>query len=504
MEEERLARMAAKKRPFDQNENGSTFNSDTISKKQKITPEAPLRDLTTPSYTSKNDVPPSETIKYPRGTILRTYARHHTRKRDITIEEILQKEYLNTAIISSFTFNLEWLFGKLNTRRTKLILCMSAKGEEERKQWSREAAEVGRGAIKVVFPPLEGEASIMHSKLMILRYDHSLRIVVTSANVELYDHGESGVMENSVFLIDLPQLAEDKTQKLDDLTFFGKELHYFMKRCTFDDKVLDVLLKYDFTATKDIAFVYSAGGASFETDRDRTGFNALARAIRALNLTPPPGSKLFINYISASLGALSDAFLSNFHLAASGKTNSSAPTRVTKSNHGPSSKIRDSVRVLFPSKATVNTSTGGPDNAGTICFGYSSFNANTFPKQILRDYISVRKGMLSHAKTIVAYTAGAKDPSKNIAWAYVGSANFTESAWGKLLKDRVKGEMKLVCRNWECGVVMPVPVPDGHEMKDENAVKLFEPVLDIPCEFPGREYVNEGDPWFFMSKNRWN
>jgi hypothetical protein len=381
---------------------------------------------------------------------------------------------------------------------------MSAKGEEERGQWSREAQEVGRGSIKVVFPPLEGEATLMHSKLMLLRYDHSLRIVVTSANVELYDWGESGVMENSVFIIDLPELEEDKKVTVGVLTNFAKELRHFLKRSRVPDSILDGLLKLDFSQTKDIAFVYSAGGASFGSDLQRTGFNSLAQAITSLGLAPPKGAKLHIKYITASLGALSDAFLNCIYKTASGITNTAEPTRITKSSAPVSSKVRDYVRVLFPSEETVNASTGGPDNAGTICFNEKSYNADTFPKEVLRDYVSRRRGMLSHAKTILAYTTGAEAPSKNVAWALVGSANFTESAWGKLVKDRARKEMKLVCRNWECGVIVPVLVPDNHEMKEETLSELFEPVLDIPCEMPGKEYIEDEDPWFFMSKSRWN
>jgi hypothetical protein len=511
MEQERLSRLAQRKRKMDDKETEIENPAQLFSKRAKV----PIRTSTLPSRPvssshqsflsgGNSSAKPIPTIKYPKGAILRTYSRHHPRQQDITIEEVLQKDHLKTALVSSYTFNLEWFFKKLNTKTIKLILVMSAKGEEERGQWSREALEVGRGSIRVVFPPLEGQAPLMHSKLMLLRYDHSLRIVVTSANVELYDWGESGVMENSVFIIDLPELENDEKVAVGELTYFAKELRRFLNRSNVPDTILDGLLKFDFSKTKDIAFVYSAGGASFGSDRQRTGFNSLAQAVAFLGLAPPKGAKLHLNCITASLGSLSDAFLNCIYKAASGKTNTLEPTRVTKSSTPVSSKVRDYVRVLFPSEETVNASTGGPDNAGTVCFHAESYNADTFPKGVLRDYVSIRRGMLSHAKTILAYTTGAEAPSKNVAWVLVGSANLTESAWGRLVKDRARKEMKLVCRHWECGVIVPVPVPDGHEMREENMRELFKPVLDIPCEIPGKEYVEDGDPWFFTDKSRWN
>jgi len=242
-----------------------------------------------------------------------------------------------------------------------------------------------------------------------------------------------------------------------------------------------------------------SGGSNFGLDLQRTGFNSLARSIKNLNLVPPTGSKLHLAYITASLGALSDGLLTSIYSAASGKINSSAPTRATKATGPVSKNARETVTVLFPSLSTVNTSTGGPDNAGTICLAKKSYDQETWPREILRDYVSTRHGMLSHAKTILAHTTGAKEPDKNVAWVFVGSSNFTESAWGKVVKDRAKGQMKLVCRNWECGIIMPVLAPEDCILDTENPRAVFEPVLDIPCEFPGKKYEDEDEPWFFMN-----
>lgn len=41
-------------------------------------------------------------------------------------------------------------------------------------------------------------------------------------------------------------------------------------------------------------------------------------------------------------------------------------------------------------------------------------------------------------------------------WTYIGSANLSESAWGRLVKDRETKQPRLNCRNWECGVLVPI------------------------------------------------
>ncbi len=50
------------------------------------------------------------------------------------------------------------------------------------------------------------------------------------------------------------------------------------------------------------------------------------------------------------------------------------------------------------------------------------WNAATFPRPLLRDAKSTRAGMLIHSK--IMYARGDKG-----AFAYVGSANLSESAW---------------------------------------------------------------------------
>ena len=80
------------------------------------------------------------------------------------------------------------------------------------------------------------------------------------------------------------------------------------------------------------------------------------------------------------------------------------------------------------------------------------------------------------------------------SWAYVGSANCSESAWGKLIKDRTTKSPKLNCRNWECGVIVPAnPANNGQGMK------AFEGVVPVPFQYPGERYEGR-QPWYFTEQ----
>lgn len=54
--------------------------------------------------------------------------------------------------------------------------------------------------------------------------------------------------------------------------------------------------------------------------------------------------------------------------------------------------------VYFPSRRTVQESIGGRAGAGTICFNRQSYSGRQFPRDIMRDNINQRSGILMHSK----------------------------------------------------------------------------------------------------------
>lgn len=99
----------------------------------------------------------------------------------------------------------------------------------------------------------------MHSKLQLLKYPRYIRIVVPTGNFVPYDWGETGVMENTVFLIDLP-LKEDvgiTGSEPDKPTLFEEELCYFLRAQGLQESLVKTLSKYDFSATSRYGFVHS-------------------------------------------------------------------------------------------------------------------------------------------------------------------------------------------------------------------------------------------------------
>lgn len=131
------------------------------------------------------------------GTVKKTWAFGHERKGDdIKLEELLQKDDLNLAVLSSFQWDIDWLLAKINTRSTHITLVMQAKDQATQQQYRRETAEMSN--LRLCFPSMEGQISCMHSKLMLLSHPHHLRVAVPTANLVSYDWGETGIVRHFI------------------------------------------------------------------------------------------------------------------------------------------------------------------------------------------------------------------------------------------------------------------------------------------------------------------
>ncbi|KAI5299540.1 hypothetical protein KEM55_002030, partial [Ascosphaera atra] len=310
MEAERLARLT-KKRLLDE--------SSLPAAKRK----APVNPNLGSSKSSQTEgvsslaaqAPKPKGLQYPNGTVKKTHVRGFSRSGDdITIEEVFQKDDdLELAVLSSFQWNMDWLFAKFdieNIAKTRFLLIIGAKDELQRTALQEDTASIKN--LRLLFPPMESQVRIMHSKLMLLFHKEYLRIVVPSANLVPYDWGETGSMENIVFLIDLPKRTAEKAQE----TTFQQDLICFLRAQTFPEQLIDKLCLFDFAATSHLGFVHTIGGQHKENAWEKTGFCGLGRVVQSLQLQT--NQPLELDYVTASVGSLKENFLRSMYLAAQG------------------------------------------------------------------------------------------------------------------------------------------------------------------------------------------
>ncbi|KAH7321545.1 tyrosyl-DNA phosphodiesterase [Rhexocercosporidium sp. MPI-PUGE-AT-0058] len=416
-------------------------------------------------------------IRYPDGVVKKTWVKGTPRVGDdIKIEEVLQKDDLKLAVLSAFQVEPEWVQSKLDPK-TKVVWVLQAKTDAEKENIRSRAPSNYR----FCFPSMEGNINCMHSKLQLLSYSTHLRVVIPSANLTSYDWGETGIMENVCFLIDLPRLASG--QATTELTYFAEELLFFADAMGLDQETLSSIRKFDFSRTSQLAFVHSIGGSHLDRGVwKRTGYCGLGTAIVKLGLETEEA--LEIDFLAASIGSLNETFLKSLYLAAQGddglveygwRTSKSSRNKgMCETERKLSDTLSDRFRIYFPTAKTVAESNGGIGCGSTIC--------------------------------LLSNWGKADKQGSKIAWAYVGSANLSESAWGRLVKDKATKEPRLTLRNWECGVVLRVPMMTrgGYEQsparEDGENVSLgmdvFAGHVPVPMQVPGDKYGLRR-PWFY-------
>lgn len=183
---------------------------------------------------------------------------------------------LRSASLSSFIIDFDWLLPHFNTKTVSFVFCLHSSNAQHRALLQQDFEGVSN--VRLVLPPTgagSGGVSCMHSKVMLLFYgeadqnDHRCRIVIPTANLVDFDYGgRGGIMENMVFIIDLPpkdgtragaNLIPDLDTETGD-TNFKKELQLQLATFGTPEDVIKKLDTFDFSKTRDLGFVHAIGG----------------------------------------------------------------------------------------------------------------------------------------------------------------------------------------------------------------------------------------------------
>lgn len=397
---------------------------------------------------------------FPTGKVFQTFVEGFPAAKTISFPQLIgPKDSLTSCLLSSFIWDFDWLLPHFATTKTKFQLVMHAKWPGQRDALQEDFRNVGN--VRLCFPPMDSIINCMHSKLMLLFYDASpmemamamsmpagapdgtpnragsstswesgprCRIVVPTANLTGSDWGVGGVMENTVFLIDLPVKRQPSAAATasragdDQKTAFQKSLVAFLQAQTVPEDVISKLENFDFRYTAQYGFVHTIGGMHGGDRWESTGYCGLGRAVSQMGLASPREPE--VNFVTSSVGSLNDEFLSAMYLAVQGDSGLTEyrhrirPTaRASNARNGSlkhdatlgaaggttaaitvTEAWRGNFHFTFPSDETVKGSTGGPAAAGTVCFSDKYWQNARFPRQNMRDCVSVRRGCLMHNK----------------------------------------------------------------------------------------------------------
>ncbi|QRV99330.1 tyrosyl-DNA phosphodiesterase 1 [Ceratobasidium sp. AG-Ba] len=307
-------------------------------------------------------------------------------------------------------------------------------------------------------PGLAGGSGCMHVKLMLLFYKSGrLRIVIPTANFIPHDWRD---IENSVWLQDIPLRSSSTPAPAPPvpsrstpgigMESFAERLEYVLKSLnvgpaleahlvdqrrdgdvTLPLRNIDELhARWDWSRVAAYLVPSIAGKHIGWQNVIRNGHIALMKAIRDMGAA---SDSVKIECQGSSIGSYSTAWTNEFISSARGispeKWLDTPKTRRSKAPHP------NSLRIVFPSLATVDASVLGRPGGGTIF--------------CRKQHNSKRGKILMHSKMILGLLS---EEGKPPGWLYVGSHNFTPSAWGNLSGTGFTPVMNIT--NYELGVVV--------------------------------------------------
>ncbi|KIK79913.1 hypothetical protein PAXRUDRAFT_36333 [Paxillus rubicundulus Ve08.2h10] len=443
---------------------------------------------------------------------LRPTANRHSQPREdgratFRLTEILgPKNDISFAIISSYSTSMSWIYEFFDPH-TPVILV------SQPDQSGRATIKNVLPNWIMTVPFLRNGRGCQHMK--IFYKTGRLRVVISTANLIDYDWRD---IENAVWLQDVPPRSQPLSHDLIDVDDFPsimqKVLHAVNVRPALANmlandhpslplqSIHDLRSKWDFSKVRVKLIPSIAGRHEGWPAVIQTGHTRLMKAMRDLGLRTGKGraaKELSIECQGSSIGTYSTQWLNEFHFSARGE---SADEWLDEPKNRRSKLPWPTVKIVFPSLKTVKASALGESGGGTMFCRTNQWEAAKFPRELFHDSNSAGGRVLMHTKMIIAtfrqkstpFSGSSKsvpdarsaaqsssdqgkskvivisdseteseiEPQEDavgaqngaIGWAYVGSHNFTPSAWGTLSGSGLNPVLNLV--NYELGILFPL------------------------------------------------
>ncbi|KAF8330786.1 tyrosyl-DNA phosphodiesterase-domain-containing protein [Cantharellus anzutake] len=464
------ARLQRRKRRFEsvavdapQKASGSSDHSQQsvgqLAKRRKI--ELPLGDVPTPLQTS---ISKHENIEpFWDGTLRQTPSRFSNYKPKFSLKDIIgESSAVEWSIMTAMDIDFDWVATCFPISVPNILVSSPARSNGYTEATVKRLDTTSWFHCTPWMPPGHG---VMHTKLCLyFRKDGCLRVAVNTAN--LLDYDWWGI-ENMSWVQDFPLLASS-TQSPEAEASHGKAfrttLIAHLKRMNVEAgmkaavssgvirlpkcSIEAVLNRYDFSKVK-IRLVASLPGTFTGQEMQTVGHTGLMRALRTIGARTPPGKDLSLEYQGSSIGRYTADWIQGFRISATGGNgyNSwlSMSAKAIKEQPYPSKSL---MKILYPTLETVDAA--GRHRGGSMFLSPSTWEAKNFPRQLFHDPKATSGSILMHTKMMLGLFVSKKNgvgPDTQAVsgidgdvggWCYVGSHNFSPSAWGTLSREKRK------------------------------------------------------------------
>ncbi|KAF0450063.1 phospholipase D/nuclease [Gigaspora margarita] len=319
----------------------------------------------------------------------------------VKLEDLLQKDHLKDAFLCALAVDLDWLLTKLPEN----ILIVIAK------HWdSRQEAEgvyiLPDTNILLVHPPLpNAPIGCFHAKLMLLFFDGWMRVVVASGNLIPYDWETN---ENVIFVQDFP-IVQATGSNNGNLHPFAQDIKDFILAIGLKNHIVNKLSQYDFSRAKAKLVASIPGAYKGVENIKKYGHGRLCKVVQEVC---GQNENIILECQTSTLGGLTADFLHEFYRSASGIDPLEISKPRTKKSQGVERPLPQ-MTMVYPSNRTVSSSKYSKAAGAALFFGKSNYEKHTFPKEIIRNCLSKRDGILIHSKFVLARYTQQEQPKNS-------------------------------------------------------------------------------------------
>ncbi|KAL4252985.1 tyrosyl-DNA phosphodiesterase family protein [Abortiporus biennis] len=461
-------------------------------------------------------------------------------------ELIGPKDDVQFAILSAYCVNFPWLYGFFKPETPVVIVAHDVHGNETIKEvlpnWIKTTPFLrgGRGCMHMKFMLLfykSGRLRIAVSTANLIEIDwrdientvwvQDIRRQPSTSAAASTSKGKGKAAEiDSDFVESLIKVmrAVNVPAALISHAKYGRDLP--IKR------VEDLRSQYDFSPIKVRLIPSLAGTHRGWPEVIQNGHTRLLYAIKFLGLgVKAQGKQLSLECQGSSIGTYSTSWVNEIFKSCEGD-DKAAEKFLDISKNAKGKLPWPKIKILFPTKKTVVESVLGELGGGTMFCRRNQWEGTKFPRDLFHDSKSKRGKVLMHSKMILgvfresalSQTTKAKsrlkapavefdsdsdddivevDPRStrkgkgtsdendsrkavvpHVGWVYIGSHNFTPSAWGTLSGSGFNPTLNVT--NFELGILV--------------SLRTEEELNNIVCwERPPKKYVlsgkNKDQPW---------
>nr|XP_027202048.1 tyrosyl-DNA phosphodiesterase 1-like [Dermatophagoides pteronyssinus] len=405
------------------------------------------------------------------------------RYKTISLKAILSNE--NGKILESIHFNyiydLEWLIAQypINCQMNPIDIVFGDRNDDNFVDLLK-IESLSYSNVKLCPVKMGGIFSCHHSKMIILRYEDSIRIIILTANMIPMDF--YAVTQGIWISQKLPKKSnkeeeENQTSKTNFKNDLIQYLTHYKK--TTVDKWIQIIGDYDFSSIN-VFLIASVPDSHQNNDRESFGHLKIRKIFKTNRFGPTEETNnwpIICQFSSiGSLGPTKESWLTGQFSAS------------LSSLYNDFSGIKPEIKCIYPSIENIKNSI--EDTGSSFPYRKSTADKQLYLNDFCHKWkatINNRNDVMPHIKTYLRLSPD----NKEMSWFCLTSANLSKAAWGQLIGNG----SKLKILNYELGVLFLPKLMINRNSFSIDSQNNNPYSFPLPYDLPLVKYDKNDKPW---------